>query len=732
MSSKPYDPDQTCSCGHHHEHHHHDKACGCGHEHHHHHGEACGCGHEHHHHHHDETCSCGHEHHHHHHGEACSCGHAHEHGAGCSCGVDHSALSPRRQVVYMCVSLAALIISFLNPAERLGIELLHWLNPAWIAVILCGIPIFKGAWHGLRVEKKINSAVLISVAMTASVVLEFLSLAGIDLGGGHDESYLFAAGEIALLMALGEFLEDLTVRRSRAGIERLVALSPTTARRLRPDGTTEEVEVTALAIGDSVLVQPNSIIPADGVIASGMTSVNQAAMTGESLPVDKAPGDEVFAGTQNLSGALTVTVTKKAGDMAISKLTALVEEAEGKKAPISRVADRWASKIVPAAVVLSIAVGLFAFFVLRVSVPMAIVRGVTILVVFCPCALALATPTAVAAGLGNAASRGLLIKSGAALEEAAKVDLFAFDKTGTLTEGRLAVDGLCAFGMDETELLRLAGAAEKHSEHPIARAVVDCAAQRVEVPEPGQTDSLMGVGVRADVDGRQVLICKWDEEKLAPTPDQKARAEQWLQQGKTLCAVVVDGRLAGLLAVSDVLRPEAREAVSALRSLGVSSVMLTGDNGATAARIADAVGLSHYEHSLMPDQKLEKIEQMRREGRHVCMVGDGVNDAPALATADCSVAMGALGSDVAVETASVALMSSDIRRLPGFIALSRRVMTTIRANIALSIGVNILAVILSTVGTLTPVTGALVHNASSILVVLNSSVLLTVRDKWVR
>ena len=187
-------------------------------------------------------------------------------------------------------------------------------------------------------------------------------------------------------------------------------------------------------------MQPNSIIPADGVIASGMTSVNQAAMTGESLPVDKAPGDEVFAGTQNLSGALTVTVTKKAGDMAISKLTALVEEAEGKKAPISRVADRWASKIVPAAVVLSIAVGLFAFFVLRVSVPMAIVRGVTILVVFCPCALALATPTAVAAGLGNAASRGLLIKSGAALEEAAKVDLFAFDKTGTLTEGRLAVD----------------------------------------------------------------------------------------------------------------------------------------------------------------------------------------------------------------------------------------------------------------------------------------------------
>ena len=634
-------------------------------------------------------------------------------------------------MVYLGLSLVFLILSFLNPAERLGIELLHWLNPAWVAVVLCGFPIFKGAWNGLRVERKINSALLISVAMAASIVLEFLSLAGVNLGGDHGESYLFAAGEIALLMALGELLEDLTVRRSRTGIERLVSLSPTTALRLKEDGTGEEVDVTALRIGDHVLVQPNSIIPVDGSVLSGVTAVNQAAMTGESLPVDKGPGDEVFAGTQNLSGALTLSVTKAAGDMAISKLAALVEEAEGKKAPISRVADRWASKIVPASIILSVGVTLFAYLLLDLSLPMSIVRGVTILVVFCPCALALATPTAVAAGLGNAASRGLLIKSGAALEEAAKVDLFAFDKTGTLTEGRLAVDGVCAFGMEETELLRLAGAAEKYSEHPIAHAIVDFAAQRAELPDPAQTDSLMGIGVLSEIEGRQVLICKWDEGRLSPGPEQKDCAEQWLRQGKTLCAVVIDDRLSGLIAVSDVLRPAAKATVAALSSLGVSSVMLTGDNGATAARIADEVGLSGFEHSLMPGQKLEKIEQLRQSGHHICMVGDGVNDAPALAAADCSIAMGALGSDVAIETASVALMSSDILRLPGFVALSRRVMRTIKSNIALSILINILAVILSTTGTLTPVTGALVHNASSILVVLNSCLLLTYRDRWV-
>ncbi len=714
MSDNSLSPAPACSCGCEHTHSHHE------HEHEHSHS-----------HHEHEHCSCGHEHAHSHHGhEHCSCGHGHAHQDGaCTCGMDHAARSVRRQIIYLGISFAALIVSFFSPAERLHSELLHWLNPAWIAIVLCGFPIFKGAVLGIRHEHKITSALLISVAMTASVVLEFLSLAGFSTGG-HEESYLFAAGEIALLMALGELLEDLTVRRSRAGIERLVSLSPTTAQRVDADGSVHTTAVTSLNIGDCILVQPNSIIPADGRIVSGRTSVNQAAMTGESLPVDKEPGDEVFAGTQNLSGALTVAVTKKAADMAISRLAALVEEAEGKKAPISRVADRWASKIVPAAVVLSALVGLFAFFVLNVAPSEAIVRGVTILVVFCPCALALATPTAVAAGLGNAAKRGLLIKSGAALEQAAKVDTFAFDKTGTLTEGQLAVDDVRAFGLSEAELLQLAGSAEKHSEHPIARAVCEYAAQHTELLEPRQTDSIMGVGVRALIGGRTVTVCKWDEAALHPDEEQAACARAFLQQGKTLCAVVVDGRLCGLLSVSDMLRKDTPRAVSALSDMGISCIMLTGDNGATAERIASQAGLSGFEHSLMPEQKLEKIQQLRDAGRHVCMVGDGVNDAPALAAADCSVAMGALGSDVAVETASVALMSSDIMRLPGFIALSRRVMSTIRINIALSITVNILAVILSTAGILTPVTGALVHNASSILVVLNSCLLLGAKDRW--
>lgn len=674
---------------------------------------------------------CDNEHEHREHGKGCesSCS------CGCGCGTvsRHSGRSETiRQGFVIGISLVSLIFSFLNPAQRWGIEFFHYVNPAWICLILCGWPIVHSAWQGITVGRKVTSNLLISIAMFAAVALEIFTLTNLySSGSGHQESYIFAAGEIAFLMALGELIEEWTVKRSRAGIEALVKLSPTTAN-VKREGTLVELPVTELSVGDIVVTRPGEMIPVDGEIVSGKTAVDQSTMTGESIPVDKEEGDAVFGGTWNKSGAIEVRMTKPAKDMAVNRLIDLVEEAEGKRAPISRLADRWASYIIPSAIILSILVALAAYFLLDTSVLSAVIRGVTILVVFCPCALALATPTAVAAGLGNAARRGALVKNGAALETMAKVDALALDKTGTLTQGQIEVDGIQAFGMTENELLQLAGSAEKYSEHPIAKAIVNFAAERTLLPDAAQTTSLIGIGVKAKVDGRDVLVCQWaylqnlqiDISSAAP------QASLWLEQGRTVTAVCADGVLYGIISLSDTLRKGAPGAMKAVHDMGITTAMLTGDNGQAAKKIARAAGIDTVSHSLMPDEKLVKLREIQKAGKTVCMVGDGVNDAPGLAAADCSIAMGALGSDIAIETADIALMTSDIRRLPGLFALSRRVLATIKINIALSLTINIIAVILSTFGALTPVTGALVHNAASILVVLNSSLILASRDRF--
>lgn len=670
---------------------------------------------------HDKHEHCGHEHNHVQHSNGCPAG---KKGEGRNQAI--------RQGLVIGISLVSLILSFLNPAERWGLVFFHYVNPAWVCLILCGWPIVRSAWQGVVIGRKITSNLLISLAMLAAVALEFFTLFHLySSGGGHEESYIFAAGEIAFLMALGELIEDWTVKRSRSGIEALVKLSPSTASVKRGDGLIE-LPVTELSVGDIVVARPGEMIPVDGEIVSGRTSVDQSSMTGESIPVDKSEGDTVFGGTWNKAGAIEIRMTKPAKDMAVNRLIELVEEAEGKRAPISRLADRWASYIIPAAIILSILVALVAYFLLDASVLSAIIRGVTILVVFCPCALALATPTAIAAGLGNAARRGALIKNGAALETMAKVDALALDKTGTLTQGQIEVDGVQAFGMEEGELLRLAGAAEIYSEHPIARAIVTAAEKRAPLPNAKQTTSLVGIGVKAELEGKEVLVCQWTHLPKAGVDAKAAEsaARSWLAQGRTVTAVCVNGALRGIISLSDTLRPGAASAMQAIHNMGISTAMLTGDNGQSAKKIAQSAQIDTVYHSLMPEGKLEKLSDMQSSGKTVCMVGDGVNDAPGLAAADCSIAMGALGSDIAIETADIALMSSDIRRLPGLFSLSRRVLATIRANIALSLAINIVAVILSTFGTLTPVTGALVHNAASILVVLNSAWILASRDRF--
>ncbi len=624
------------------------------------------------------------------------------------------------QYVILGVSLAALIVSFIAPLKNDPIW--KYLDFGWIAVVLCAPPIFIGAFKRLS-RGKISSGLLISMSITACIVLEILMWTGVLGHADHSHSNIFAAGEVAWLMTLGEMLENLTVKKARSGVERLVKLAPTTAK-YRIDGQIVEKPLSEVRVGDEVVVLPNDMLSVDGVIVEGSTSIDESVMTGESVPVDKGVGDSVYGGTWNKQGALTVRVTRAQDDMAVTKLRKLVEEAEGKKAPISKVADRWAGYIVPSALILSVIIFFVAYFGFRVGVTEAVERAVTMLVVFCPCALALATPTAIAAGLGNATKKGMLIKSGGALETLAHIDTVAFDKTGTLTEAHIEVTDFIALDGDEARVAAVAGACERFSEHPLAKAVYAACAERVEIPNATDTRSLVGAGVAATVDGKSCKVVKFDALAADGIAAPAERARALMGEGKTVVAVVEDGKAIGLLALADRLRDGAADAIAELKDMKIDSVMLTGDNASVAESVAGTLGITQCCHSLLPEQKLEKIESMKADGRKVCMVGDGVNDAPALALADTSVAMGALGSDAAIETAEVALMTLDIKKLPLLVRLGRRALTTIKINIILSMTINVCSVVLSTLGLLNPITGALVHNVSSVLVVLHSSLLL--------
>lgn len=649
--------------------------------------------------------------------------HKHDHGCCADCG-GGKTLSRGLQIVFLSVSLASLIASFvLGELQVFPVgSLFKWFDLAYIAVILCGYPIVKQAVISVS-RKKITSNLLITVSMLACIVLEVLMLSEI-LPADEGHSNIFAAGEVALLMALGELIEDFTVGKARSGIERLMKLAPPTAKYRVGDELIEK-PLAEVKIGDTVTVLAGDVISVDGEILSGETAVDESVMTGESVPVDKKTGDLVYGGTMNVWGAIEVRVTRSADEMAVTKLKKLVEEAEGKKAPISQVADRWARVIVPAAAVIAVVVFVLSYFwFTNGALAASILRGVTVLVVFCPCALALATPTAVAAGLGASARRGILIKSGAALEVLAGVKTVAFDKTGTLTEGRLSVDGLFAADGDESRLMALAGACERLSEHPIAKAIVSYCSERVSLPKSDNTGSLIGSGVTATVKGKKITVVKWAALSGMGVDFSACNtaAEAFLANGKTLTAVVEDGILLGLIALSDTLKPGAAMLISRLNKAGIATIMLTGDNVFAAKAAAEQLGID-YRAALLPEQKLQAIIQLKSNGR-VCMVGDGVNDAPALAAADCSIAMAALGSDAAIETADAALMTGDVKKVGELALFSRRVLRTIHVNIVLSLLISFAAVIISAMGVLTPVWGALVHNLSTVLVVLNSSALL--------
>ena len=574
-------------------------------------------------------------------------------------------------------------------------------DPAWVTVIISGIPLlYLAIWRIIynRGIAKISSALLICIAMFAALAI----------------GELFAAGEVAFIMALGALLEDATTNRAKKGLKKLISLAPTQGRRIR-EGKEEMIPAEEIRKGDVLRILPGETIPVDGKILTGETSVDQSIMTGESLPVDKAVGDEVFCGTINRFGAIDITATKVGEDSSLQKLIRMVEDAENRQAPMQRIADRVASWLVPVALLIAILAYVFTGN---------IVTGVTVLVVFCPCALVLATPTAIMAAIGQATKHGVIIKSGESLEKMGKVDTIAFDKTGTLTYGRLEVSDVISFdsSLTEKELLTVTASAEAKSEHPLGKAIVAKAkGQGLPLTESEDFKMAAGKGISAKVSGRS-LLCGNEKYLLeyGVTIDGQVHNifEKLRAEGKASILVAENNVCIGVIALSDVLRPEAKDMVSRLTAMRTSTVLLTGDTKKTANYFAKQVGISEVRAELLPEEKVQNVEALREAGRKVCMIGDGVNDAPALKTADVGVAMGSIGSDIAVEAADIALMSDDISKIPYLKRLSNATVKTIKFSITLSMCINFVAIILSLLELLTPVTGALVHNAGSCFVVL--------------
>jgi len=578
-------------------------------------------------------------------------------------------------------------------------------DPAWGAAIISGIPLIYSAIRKIIKNKgisKISSALLISIAMIAAIATK----------------EVFAAGEVAFIMAIGEILEDITTARSRKGLKKLIELTPIRGRVIK-NNTEEIVEISEINVYDVLRILPGETIPADGVIISGNSSIDQSVITGESLPVEKAIGDTVYCGTINRFGSIDIKVTKANKDSSLSQLIHLIEEAEKNKAPMQRVADKWASWLVPVALIVAIVAGL-----IRWNIQVA----VTILVVFCPCALVLATPTAIMAAIGNATKRGIIIKSGEAIEKLGKIDTIAFDKTGTLTYGMLSVsDIITCENLSDNELLQLAASAESLSEHPLGKAIVQYAREKkVDINKPDEFQMESGKGVISVINNKKI-ICGNEklivEQGIELSEMFTEKLEHMRSQGKASVIVADETHVMGLIGLADVIRDGASEVIDKLERMDVNTVLLTGDSDNAAQYMAQQVGICRVYSELLPEEKVKMIYQLQNNDKRVCMIGDGVNDAPALKTVDVGIAMGAMGSDIAIDAADIALMSDDISKLPYLIRLSRATLKTIQFSILLSLLINFIAIILSFFGLLGPVTGALVHNAGSVFVILIAALL---------
>ncbi len=577
-------------------------------------------------------------------------------------------------------------------------------NLAFVCIFISGLPLlYLSAYRIIynRGISKISSALLISMAMLAAIFI----------------GDLFAAGEVAFIMAVGALLEDMTTSRAQKGLKKLITVTPQRGNLIK-DGQVKTVNITEIRRGDKLRIFPGETIPVDGVIIDGESSVDQSVMTGESLPVDKKISDKVFSGTLNQYGSIDIEATKTGEDSSIQKLVRLVRDSANKQASTQRTADLWASWLVPLVLIIA---------VLTYFITGEIVRAVTVMVVFCPCALVLATPTAIMAAIGQATKHGVIIKSGEAIEQMGKVKNIAFDKTGTITCGTLEVtDVVSLCELNSEMLLALIASAESKSEHPLARAVVKKAKEKnLSLYDVSNFEMTAGRGIKARVNGKSYVIGNeqyLQSEDISISVSARENLNKLRAQGKA-CLIVAEGQyLMGIVGLGDSQRQYAKEMVDELSSMKTNSVLLTGDNSKAASFWGKKVGISNIKAELLPEQKVLAIEQLKSYGK-VCMIGDGVNDAPALRKSDVGIAMGAMGSDLAIEVADIALMTDDLSKIPYLKWLSVETIRTINFAITLSMLINFIAVLLSVYGLLTPTSGAVVHNVGSCLVVLLAALL---------
>jgi len=646
------------------------------------------------HHSHDDHTECCHHHDKHDH---CKCAdHHHEHGPSCGCGHDHE-----HTLLPIQVTLAGVlfIVNSFVLDRFYGSDSMLSAMSALIGALIMGVPI---VWTSIK--DLFKGVLSINELVTLAVMAAFAS-------GNYQ-----TAGIVAFFMLLGEIIEMRTADGARKSIESLIKLAPTKARRLLKDGTEEEVPVSMLQIGDVVRVRPGDNVSADGVIVSGQGSFNQANITGESLPVDKKPGDEVFAGTQNLTGVLEIRVSRAGQDTTLGQVHNLILAAEKTRLPILRIIDQYMQYYTPMVLVIATLVWAFTFDLERV---------IAVLIVACPCAFILATPSAMVAALSAAARLGILIKNVSDIELAARINAFVFDKTGTLTQGKLIVNRLYPVeGVQPAELLQIAASAEKYSNHPTAKAINLLAKEaEIELSEPSDFSETAGRGVSAKVENMAVIIgrSQWLKDN-GVSGDFLNSVDLNETEGFSVLFVARNGQFIGWIGLQDETRAEAKESLADLMQNGVRRIaMVTGDRRPVAARVAKEIGCEEIVAECLPQDKVEFVTMMRERGYRVAVVGDGVNDAPALAAGDVGIAMGAAGSEVAINSATIALMNNDLKRLPFLVKLSRSTRSVINQNFLFGTLFIIFGLGFASWGYINPIVAALLHNAGSLLVVFNSA-----------
>ncbi len=582
-------------------------------------------------------------------------------------------------ILRIIISVMSIIISFILSLDHIS----------WIAVILCGIPIIKECIDSLIKEFDLKADLLVSLAIISSILI----------------GEVFAAGEIATIMAIGGFLEEYTVTKTQGRIKELVNMSPQVATRIK-NGIEEKISVENVQVGDILKVLPGESIPTDGIILYGETSIDQSTLTGESFPVDKTENDEVYSGTINLYGSFTMKTTKISQESSLQKLIRLVESSKPENSKIVRTADKWATIIVVLAFISAILTYLYTF---------EITRSVTILVVFCPCALVLATPTAIMATIGNLTKYGILVKDGESIEELAHVSEFVFDKTGTLTYGSPKVVNIIS--NDSEELMYLLASLESKSEHPLAKAIVEY----YDNDDFAYVDDFkmhIGKGISGKIGGSRIIA---GNKKLLESENISLNSPGQSQNGEITIYVAKEGELIGKVYLADTLRESSEQTIKNLKRLRIKTTLLTGDNEKTARYIAKKIKIRNVKSDCLPEDKTDYIAREQILGHKVAMIGDGVNDAPSLKKANVGIAMSKIGSDISVEAANIALINDNIEDIPQLIGIAKKTVRTININIGLALTLNIIAMALAILGILNPIEGALIHNIGSVMVIIYST-----------